>query len=85
MFRNFALYRMEKLFCFTFALPHINLLYKASLKSIRRVYHAFKEFFTVGISYEKFENTDYTYYRVCNNSYMYASELKKNSHEFYMI
>lgn len=55
----------------------MSLLYKISLKSIRHVYHAFKEFCTVGISYEVFENTDDTYYRSCNND-MYACDLETN-------
>lgn len=76
MFENLVLCRLGKLLCFTLALPNISLLYKVSLKSIRHMYHAFKEFCTVGISYEMFENTNATYYTFCNNSDMYACDLK---------
>lgn len=49
------------------------------------MYLAFKEFCTVGISYEMFENTNDTYYWFCNNSDMYASDLKTDLYEFYIV
>jgi len=84
IFENLVLCRLGKLFCFTLALSNISLLYKISLKSIRHVYHAFKEFCTVAISYEVFENTDDTYYRSCNNSDMYG-DLENNYKSLYVF
>lgn len=37
-----------------------------------------KEFCRVGISYEMFENTGDMYYSFCNNSDVYANDLKTN-------
>ena len=62
MFENLVLCKPGKLFFFTLAVPNISLLYKISLKSIKHMYHGFREFCAVRISYGVFENIYDTYY-----------------------